>query len=180
MTWKSTCSRVRHEAMEHTLTAYDLSQLLILSVDIMEELRRRGIVRTENTPAGDLAEYLFCRAFDWTQEPNSKKGFDATGKDGTRYQIKGRRINDRNPSRQVSAIRSFDEFDFLAVVLFNHFYQVKRAALIPVAIVQELATREKRTNSYRLMMYDRVWDIPEVQDMTRQLWESFADSDLVL
>ena len=166
--------------MDKELTGYDLSQLFLFSVQIVEELRRCGVVRSENVLTGDLAEYLFCQAFDWTQEPNSKKGFDATDKDDTRYQIKGRRIHRRNSSRQISAIRDLQGFDFLAAGLFNHFYQVERAALIPAAVVQDRAIYQKHTNSYRFMLYDETWDIPGVRDVTREIWESFSDSNLVL
>ena len=82
-----------------------VAELLVLHAQIGEELRERGVVRSANNPTGDLAEYLFCRAFGWQQAPNSERGYDATGADGTRYQIKGRRIHHRNKSRQLSAIR---------------------------------------------------------------------------
>jgi hypothetical protein len=28
-------------------------------------VRTRGILRSSNNPTADLAEYLFCRAFNW-------------------------------------------------------------------------------------------------------------------
>src|SRR5580693_5542284 len=68
------------------------TELLKLHARVSEELRERGIVRSSNNPTGDLAEYLFCRAFGWTQAGNSHPNADATGTDGkTLYQIKGRR-----------------------------------------------------------------------------------------
>jgi hypothetical protein len=72
----------------------DLSQiaplaLLALHAQVSDELRVRGITRSSNNPAGDLAEYLFCKAFGWTQADNSKANIDAIAPDGTRYQIKG-------------------------------------------------------------------------------------------
>ena len=66
--------------------------LLGLHAGIMEELRRRCVVRSANNPTGDLAEFLFCRAFSWKQERNAKRGFDAWDSRGTRYQIKGNYI----------------------------------------------------------------------------------------
>ena len=109
----------------------------------MDELRTRDVLRSENNPTGDLAEFLFCKAYGWTQASNSEKGFDATDGAGTRYQIKGRRLNRhrRDKSRQLSAIRDFKGFDFLAAVLFDHDYRVERAALIPRAVVRGLSTR---------------------------------------
>ena len=51
-----------------------------------------------------LAEYLFCKAFGWKQADNSQANVDAIGSDGTRYQIKSRRLTRFNKSRQLSAI----------------------------------------------------------------------------
>ena len=45
--------------VKHQTTA----EILRLFVEIPTELRRRGVVRSENI-TGDLAEYLFCKAFD--------------------------------------------------------------------------------------------------------------------
>src|SRR5664280_580678 len=103
-------------------------QLLALHATLGDERRARGITRSANNPAGDLAEYLFCKAFGWNQAGNSHANVDAVGSDGTRYQIKGRRMTRFNSSRQLSAIRDLagGHFDFLAGVLFNEDYSVKR------------------------------------------------------
>ena len=76
-------------------------ELLRLHARIVEELRDRAIARTSNNPTGDLAEYLFCKAFDWRPTENSKAHIDATAADGTRFQIKGRRITRHSESRQL-------------------------------------------------------------------------------
>jgi hypothetical protein len=64
-------------------------ELLRLYADILDELRRQGIVRSSNNPVADVAEYLFCKALRWTRADNSNPHVDAVGPDGTRYQIKG-------------------------------------------------------------------------------------------
>lgn len=73
---------------------------------VLDELRRRDVVRSTNSPISDYAEVLFCRAFSWEREGNSASGFDAKDAAGTRYQIKARRITDAPGSRQLSAIRN--------------------------------------------------------------------------
>jgi hypothetical protein len=73
------------------------AELLTMHAAIMEELRGRNVLRSAT---------------------NSVKGYDALDDAGTRYQVKGRRIHQRNKSRQLSAIRDLDGFDVLAVVLF--------------------------------------------------------------
>ncbi|MBB5723516.1 dihydroxyacetone kinase DhaKLM complex PTS-EIIA-like component DhaM [Loktanella ponticola] len=162
---------VRPKPAIRDLTALSVPELLAFHAGIGEELRERGVVRSANNPTGDLAEYLFCQAFGWTQAPNSERGFDATGSDGTRYQIKGRRIHRRNKSRQLSAMRdlSSGHFDVLAAVLFDDEFQIVRAALVPLRLVEGRATYIAHANSSKFMLRDDVWDEPDVEDVTKQI-----------
>jgi hypothetical protein len=140
---------------------------LVLHRRVAEALRARGITRSSNNPTGDLAEYLFCRAFGWTQAGNSNANVDAIGRDGKRYQIKGRRMTRHNKSRQLSAIR--DLAGLLAGVLLSEQYTVVRAAIIPRIVVEARAKFIAHTNSHKFMLHDDVWDAPSVQDVTEQL-----------
>lgn len=146
-------------------------ELLSLHARVADELRNRGITRTSNNPTGDLAEYLFCKAFHWKQDGNSNANIDAKDTDGIRYQIKGRRITRHNNSRQLSAIRDFDgeHFDFLAGVIFSEDYTVRRAAIIPRIIVLKRARFVQRTNSHKFFLRDEVWNALEVRDVTVEL-----------
>jgi hypothetical protein len=148
-----------------------VAELLALHAQIGEEFRKRGVVRSANNPTGDLAEHLFCVAFGWQQAPNSERGYDATGSDGTRYQIKGRRIHRRNKSRQLSAIRDLagGHFDILAAVLFDDDYNVTRAALIPRTIVETRSTYIAHTNSNKFMLLDQIWLLDNVEDVTDEI-----------
>ncbi|MGG7539396.1 hypothetical protein [Rhizobium sp. 12,4] len=145
------------------------AELLTMHAAIMEELRGRNVLRSANNPTGDLAEYLFCAAFGWQQAANSVKGYDALDGAGNRYQVKGRRIHQRNKSRQLSAIRDLDGFDVLAVVLFDDDYQIVRAALIPAATVREKAVYIAHTNSHKFLARDGVWEVAGVIDVTDRL-----------
>ncbi len=151
--------------------SHSVAQLLALHGRILEELRARGVTRTSNNPTGDLAEYLFCNAFGWRQEGNSKANIDAVCPQGIRYQIKGRRITQHNGSRQLSAIRDLKgaHFEFLAGVIFNEDYTVLRAAIIPPEVVSEHAKFVERTNSHRFLLREEIWDAPGVQDVTEDL-----------
>lgn len=151
------------------LSKMTLRQLLGLHSGIMEELRRRGVARNENNPTANLSEFLFCHAYDWQTAPNSEKGYSASDRDGERYQIKGRRLHQRNDSRQLSAIRDLDGFDTLAAVLLNNKYRVLRAALIPCAVVRERCKFVPHTNSYKFMLTDDIWHDARVTDATRKL-----------
>jgi hypothetical protein len=147
------------------------AELLKLHAQVADELWARGITRSANNPTGDLAEFLFCRAFGWQQRGNSNANIDAIGADGFRYQIKGRRMTRHNGSRQLSAIRDLagSHFDFLAGVLFAEDYTVLRAAIIPRTLITERAAFVARTNSHKFMLRDDVWDAPGVRDVTDQL-----------
>lgn len=153
------------------LRTNSITELLALHIAIMEELRARDVLRSANNPTGDLAEYFFRAAYGWAQENNSAKAFDATGDDGTRYQIKGRRIHRRNRSRQLSAIRDLDGFDILAAVLFGDDYRILRAALIPAAVVRDHSTYINHTNSHKFLLRNAIWDTPGVIDITDRLRE---------
>lgn len=144
-------------------------ELLLLHSELLEELRERGVLRSANNPTGDLAEYLFCKAFGWDQANNSVKSFDAVDAENTRFQIKGRRLHARNKSRQMSAIRSLEGFDVLAAVLFDESYCVARAALIPTDVVKSESTYIRHTNSYNFLLRDSIWDILGVEDVTDRL-----------
>jgi len=147
------------------------AEILKCHVDLMEELRNRDILRSANNPTGDLAEYLFCRAFGWEQAANSKAGYDATDDAGIRYQIKGRRVHRRNSSRQLSALRKLtaNPFDVLAAVLFDDDYNVTRAALIPHQFVASQARYREHTNSHLFLLRDTVWNEKTVIDVTSEL-----------
>jgi hypothetical protein len=78
------------------LVALTVAELLGAHGAILEELRRREIMRSANNPVSDLAELLFCRAFKWKRENGSAAGYDARDRGGVRFQIKGRRFTLHN------------------------------------------------------------------------------------
>jgi hypothetical protein len=162
---------VLREEGEMNLSDLSAPQLLALHAKVADELRRRGVTRSANNPTGDLAEYLFCKAFRLEQAGRSHPNIDAIGPDRIRYQIKGRRITPQNRSRQLGAIRDMDSahFDLLAGVLFNEDYSIARAALIPHAVALERASFVKRTNSHCFHLRDEIWNAPGVRDVTRKL-----------
>lgn len=150
---------------------FTVAELLAGHGIILDELRRREVVRSANSPLSDYAELLFCNAFGWHRENNSAAGHDATDRDGLRYQVKGRRLTRHNKSRQMSAIRNLDSgpFDYLAGVLVDENFLVVRAALVPLAVVRARATHVDHTNSARFLLRDDVWGDVGVKDVTSEL-----------
>jgi hypothetical protein len=84
------------------------------------ELQRRGVVRTNNAPAGDYAEWLCAMALGGTLVGNSVPSHDLILRTGVRVQVKAR-VVEVPPTRgqlQTSAFRSWD-FELAAFVLLR-------------------------------------------------------------
>ncbi|MEN5206220.1 hypothetical protein ABE473_17400 [Stenotrophomonas sp. TWI700] len=146
-------------------------QLLELHCTVMDALRKRGVIRSSNNPVADYTETLVARALNATLASGSQAGFDAVGQDGTRYQIKGRRLTAANKSTQLSALRNLSSgpFDQLAAVAFNSNLIVEYAALIPLHVVQRLGRYRAHTNSHTLYFRRALFEEPGVIDITSRI-----------
>jgi hypothetical protein len=144
--------------------------LLQYYVQIMDELRARKIVRTSNNPIGDYTEWLVAERLDLKLVPNSTTGYDAIDSFDTKFQIKGRRITPRNPSRQLSAIRNLNnhDFDYLIAVLFNAQFDITSVMKIPHAIIGKYARFREHVNAHILILRGGILDDPLVEDLTSQ------------
>ena len=165
------------ETPRSKLERVPLSELFGRYGAILAELRRREIVRTNNAPAGDWAEYLICAYLEGTLAPNSEKSWDVLSPDKTtRVQVKARVIFDpfNQGQRQLSTIRSFD-FDSLAIVLFDDAFTVWRAVLLPVAAVMQHAAPNPYLNGHRLIATDVLLDSPQGKDITEALQQMAAN-----
>lgn len=145
--------------------------LLRLHGAVLDELRRREVVRTSNSPVGDYAELLFATAFGWELESSSAAGHDATDKAGLRYQVKSRRLTRPNGSRQLSFLRRLPEkkFDFLAAVLFDGFCQVQRAIILPHKGLEARCRYSKHANGWLFRLEDNCWDMAGARDVTNEI-----------
>jgi len=70
------------------LSELSIRGLLRLESGVVEELRTRGLVRTNNKPLGDIAEQVVLRARGGALEPNSTKSHDITTSGHRRIQVK--------------------------------------------------------------------------------------------
>jgi len=129
--------------------------LLGLSRAILSELRRRGVVRTGNAPAGDYAEFLVRKATGGELAANSQKSWDVRTPSGQRLQVKARVVTDAhvNGERQLSVFRSWD-FDASLIVLFDDDFHVWRAALLPVASLRDAARFIAHVSGHRVFATD--------------------------
>jgi hypothetical protein len=97
-----------HPEYEPDLSTLTESGLFSLYRAILSELKERGVIRTENAPVGDYAEYLVATALGGQLAPNVEKGWDALGRDGEKLQVKASVVSDpADPGQlQLSPFRS--------------------------------------------------------------------------
>ncbi len=146
-------------------------QLLRLHGSILTELQRRKVCRTSNNPVADYTEWLVAKRLGLQLAGNSRAGHDALGADGTRYQIKGRRLTSANGSTQLSAIRNLEDanFEVLVGVMFNEDYSIAYAFLVPHSVVLARSIYQAHTNSHLFSLRRTLLDEVGVKDVTQSL-----------
>ena len=84
---------ILHAAQEKmNLRELSVKELLNQHSSTIDELKRRKIVRTKNNPVGDYTEWLVAKGLGLELAGNSIAGYDGIDSEGTKIQIKGRRI----------------------------------------------------------------------------------------
>lgn len=152
-------SEAERQWSAETLADLSVGELLALSRGILAELRRRGVIRSGNAPAGDYAELLVQRATRGELAPNSQKSWDVLTADGERLQVKARVVTNSNArgERQLSVLRSWD-FDAVVIVLFDDELRVWRAAHVPVAVLKAEGRFIDHVRGFRVMATDALLD----------------------
>ena len=138
---------------------------------ILIELKSRGVIRTENAPAGDYAEYLVAAALGGQLAPNSEKSWDVLGNDGKKLQVKARVVSEpAEPGQlQLSPFRSFD-FDYAVIVLLSAAdYAVTRASKVPRHVVETSAVYRQHVNGKLLFARAEIMGHPDATDLTATL-----------
>lgn len=158
---------------DNALTGASAAELFATYRLILRELRRRGIVRTENAPAGDYAEFLVAAALGGSLAPNSEKSYDVVAA-GRRLQVKSRVVS--SPARadqlQLSPFRSFDFDDAIIVLLGDEDYSVRKAIRVPVALIQRSARFSAHVNGYVVHARSDLLAGPDCEDLTQRFQAS--------
>ena len=152
------------------LTESEAKELLRKYRAILDLLRDSEVIRTENNPVGDYAEWLVKRRLNLKLEGNSRAEYDALGTDGVRYQIKARRLTKANKSTQLGVFRNLElqGFDQLIVVLFDANFEIHKVFRIPHKIVVKYAKERKYINGHLLFAQGKLLKDSEVEDLTNQ------------
>ena len=146
-------------------------ELLQAYAAILEELKGRGVCRSNNNPVADYTEWLVCTKMGLAQERKSNAGFDAVTPDGTKIEIKSRRVTTQNPSVQLSAIRDLEakKFDQLVGVIYEADFTIRYAAMIPHRLVGPNARFSTHSNAHFLNLTEEVLVLSGVEDITDRL-----------
>jgi hypothetical protein len=153
------------------LSTFSEAGLFSLYRAILGELKSRGVVRTDNAPAGDYAEYLVATALGGQMAPNSEKLWDVLGNDGEKLQVKARVVSDpAHPGQlQLSPFRSFS-FDFAVIVLLSATdYAVSRASKVPRHVIESSAIHRQHVNGKILFARPEIMNHPDAIDLTAAL-----------
>ena len=129
--------------MSYDPTTRGNRELLSDWAGIMRELRNRGIIRTNNSPTGDIAEALVERALRGERSHFSQAGWDvrlppsAAFPDGERVQVKSLRVVPwSKPPSNCSPIVDQD-YDTVVVVYFDEDFRVTRALRFSREVVED-------------------------------------------
>lgn len=141
-------------------------ELLRLSARIVTELNSRGVVRSRNAPAGDLAEYLVAKAYQGELAAPAEKSWDVRAGD-RKLQVKCRLVDqDDRRSQSFSPFRSW-EFDACVFMALDcHTYDVVRAVEIPMATVKALARETSWVKGHRVSVSQVVGPVQGARDVT--------------
>jgi hypothetical protein len=146
-------------------------ELLRCHAAILDTLRARGVIRTQNNPVADYAEWIVSKTLGLELTANSNAGYDAVGADGIRYQIKSRRIILSRDRRQLGVIRNLDavEFDYLIGVLFSRDFSAIEAYKVPHGLVRDFARFREHQNGHVLHLRGSILEAPGVENISLAL-----------
>lgn len=157
--------------------SWTVGQLLGTYASILEELRKRGLVRTNNAPVGDLAEHAASIVYGGTLAPNSEKSYDLTALDGRLIQVKVRNIRpETSPSAVFSVIRSFgfDACIFVLIDSVNHW--VQGAYEWTAAEVREFGVHSAHTNGITIRVSQARHHGIDLTDQVDEVWRQMLAS----
>lgn len=147
------------------LAGLSVGDLLGLFAATMRELKGRGVIRSANNPVADLAEGYVAERLGLTLANSVTAGYDALAPDGTRYQVKGRRVTAANKQRQFGFLRNLpaQEFDYLALVTFGEDFTVRSLYLLPHETALRYARYVEHVSAWRVALTKAVLADPAVR-----------------
>jgi hypothetical protein len=145
-------------------------QLLASYIAVLNELLRRGLVRTRNPPLGDL------RAYGGELAPNSEKSYDLRRPDGHRVQVKARVVDPLDKRSQAfSAFRSWDFEEALFLLFDAASYDLIWARELTRAETVNIGRRVEHTNSSAVAVRNVLHGGRDVTALMRDAYERIEE-----
>lgn len=161
--------------MKLDLTQATARELMQIESSIINQLLKRGLVRTRNKPIGDLAEAAVAKSFGGELARNSKGSFDFSVGDKL-VQVKALQVyKGRAKSKfQFSAFREPFGFDTCVFVVFDEDAEIQFAYEVTVETIKQLGRFAQHTNSYTVR-YIQILELAEIDrfDVTNQVDEAW-------
>lgn len=156
------------------LATFTNRQLLDAWTGSLEELHRRGVVRTYNNPIGDIAEAIVARHYKGSRAAFDNPAWDVAVGDDL-LQVKACRRSTATTRLGFSPLRHRSGYTALVLVVFTADMRVEQAWRIPRAVVNELARDVPHVNGFRIALAANVTAHPDVERL--QLDDSAIDED---
>ena len=105
---------------------------------------------------GSISEQLVCKFFNWEKNGDigNEKGYDATDKDGNKYEIKSMSYESKTPYVPYIHSKKKDRYDYLVIV----HYDEERCAIISHEDIEKFIEDNilpgRKTKTFRLMFDD--------------------------
>jgi hypothetical protein len=134
---------------------------------IMRQLRIRKIIRTNNNPAGDIAEAVVAEHYQGTRGSFTQAGWDVMTPDGERLQVKALRAAEGSKRRNLSPIRDSD-YDDVVIVVFDENFVVTEGLKLSRGLVEELFEHRPYVNGRVITVTKALRQHPDVEHLNLQ------------
>lgn len=143
-------------------------ELMMYNSEIMNELKKRGIVRTKNNPIADYCEWFVASKLHWKLQNSSNGGFDAIDSNELRVQIKCRTLENGKGTRQLGVIRNLNKnpFDYLIAILFDEKIDVVKGYKISKELITRYSRFSEHQNGHILTLKGEILSDNELVDIT--------------
>jgi len=146
------------------LEALSNRELLQVWAKSLQLLYDRGVVRTYNSPIGDIAEEMVARHYGGVRGTFAQPAWDvAVGEE--LLQVKACRREPMKSKTGFSPIRHRDGYDAVILVVFNMDMKVEEAWRVPRAVVNELGKFNSHVNGIKIGLTSAVRSHPEVEQL---------------
>ena len=143
------------------LTNRELLQAWARSLQLLYD---RGVVRTYNSPIGDIAEEMVARHYGGVRGSFAQAAWDVAVGD-ERLQVKACRREPGKSRTGFSPIRHRDGYDAVVLVVFSMDMTVEEAWRVPRQIVNELGKFNAHVNGIKISLTAVVRAHPEVEQL---------------